>query len=254
MVAGLVRSGAGSVAFTGTVRTYDLLDDETWGRSIAQSPVLALAALRFTRKNARFFAGLRGGRASRPARMDPAGRVFAELRLERTACSRTAGSPSAWGDWGDRVRGRRSVPGRAGRRRPAASLPDEIRRGLGAAGRARSRSRTGEGLVVLPVRLDRRRRGDLRGGAVGGRSRSPGPRAPRRRSGRPAVLVAGAGDGGGHDPGRGEVGVGRAAASGAGSFERIARSRASNRPTRRWCGSVPRPRLVAGMVVRDGGR
>ena len=84
-VAGLVRSGDRAAAFTGTVTTYDLLETGTWGRSVARGPLLALAGFRFTQKNARFFAGYAVDAHQVPLAWSPPGRVFAEIRLERTA-------------------------------------------------------------------------------------------------------------------------------------------------------------------------
>jgi nitroimidazol reductase NimA-like FMN-containing flavoprotein (pyridoxamine 5'-phosphate oxidase superfamily) len=152
VVAGLVRSGDRAAAFTGTVRTYDLLETSTWGRSVAQVPVLALAGFRFTRKNARFFAGYAVDARDVPLAWTPPGRVFAEIRLERTAILESGRVAKAWGDWGDTLEGvERFRAARAGAS-PLASLPEGIRDGLGESGEGVLALGTGEGPVVLPVR------------------------------------------------------------------------------------------------------
>jgi hypothetical protein len=82
-VAGLVRDGERSVSFAGTVTTYDALDPNSWQRSIARSPALARASVRFTQKNARFFAGYALDARHVPLSWTPPGRVFVEIRVER---------------------------------------------------------------------------------------------------------------------------------------------------------------------------
>ena len=52
----------------------------SWGRSFRESPVIALAAARYTKKNARFFAGYAVDANHVPLAWTPPGRVFAELR------------------------------------------------------------------------------------------------------------------------------------------------------------------------------
>jgi nitroimidazol reductase NimA-like FMN-containing flavoprotein (pyridoxamine 5'-phosphate oxidase superfamily) len=152
VVAGLVRSGDRAAAFTGTVMTYDLLETGTWGRSVAQGPVLALAGFRFTQKNARFFAGYAVDAHHVPLAWTPPGRVFAEIRLERTAILESGRVTSAWGDWGGTLEGvERFRAARAGAS-PFASLPEAIREGLGESGEGVLALGTGEGPVVLPVR------------------------------------------------------------------------------------------------------
>ena len=152
VVAGLVRSGDRAAAFTGTVTTYDLLDAGTWGRSVAQGPVLALAGFRFTQKNARFFAGYAVDAHKVPLAWSPPGRVFAEIRLERTAILESGRVASAWGDWGETLEGvQRFRAVRAGAS-PLANVPEGIRDGLGESGEGALAVGTGKGPVVLPVR------------------------------------------------------------------------------------------------------
>jgi hypothetical protein len=104
-VGGLVRVGERAAIFAGTVVTYDLLDPESWGRSVRQSLVIGLAAARYMRKNARFFAGYAVDANHVPLTWTPPGRVFAELRIERSAVIEDDRIASAWGQWGDSVDG-----------------------------------------------------------------------------------------------------------------------------------------------------
>ncbi len=224
-VAGLVRSSAGSVAFTGSVRTYDLLDRETWGRSIAESPALALAALRFTRKNAKFFAGYAVDAHRVPLAWTPPGRVFAELRLERAAVIEDGRISGTWGAWSDRARGADRFRAARTGVGPLERLPDEVRRDLGVGGQAALALEGDEGLVVLPCVWT------VDGAAIYAATRAEELALAGVEGMAPTAL-------GVDDPtswraramvgamirGRGEVTVGAQLSSGAGSFERIARS------------------------------
>ncbi len=150
-VAGLVRLGARAAIFSGTAATYDLLDPESWGRSFRESPVIARAAARYTRKNARFFAGYAVDANHVPLAWTPPGRVFAELRIERSAMIEGDRIASAWGDWGDEVDGverfrvSRTGAGLFDALEPR--LADE----LGDAGPGALALETDEGPVVLPA-------------------------------------------------------------------------------------------------------
>jgi len=224
VVAGLVRSGDRAAAFTGTVTTYDLLDPGTWGRSVVQGPVLALAGLRFTQKNARFFAGYAVDAHQVPLAWSPPGRVFAEIRLERTAILESGRVATAWGEWGDTLEGvERFRAARAGAS-PLAGVPERIRDGLGESGEGALAIATGDGPVVLPVRWA------IDGGgvyaaapsetlALAAPSRAPAvalqvdlPSSWRARAMMGAMIR-----------GHGQVGVVSAVASGGGSATRIAR-------------------------------
>jgi hypothetical protein len=151
-VAGLVRLEDRAVAFTGTVTTYDLLDADSWGRSVSRSPSLAIAAVRFTRKNARFFAGYAVDAHQVPLAWTPPGRVFAEIRLDRSAILGSGVVSSAWGEWGDAVVGaERFRASRAGEP-PLARVPESLRDRLGSSGDGALALETRAGPVVLPVR------------------------------------------------------------------------------------------------------
>jgi len=148
-VAGSVRDGERAVAFTGTVTTFDLLDPESWGRSLSHGTLLALAGARFTRKNARFFAGYAADAHQVPFAWTPPGRVFAEIRIERSAVLEGGRIVSAWGEWGDAVEGaERFRAARAG----APVLSSVVGTPFGAAGEGALGLETPGGPVVLPVR------------------------------------------------------------------------------------------------------
>jgi hypothetical protein len=84
-VAGLVRTDGGSMVFGGTVRPYDLLDPSTWMASAAGAHRISAAAVTFTRRNARFFAGYAVDAGRVPLAWTPPGRVFARVDLDRIA-------------------------------------------------------------------------------------------------------------------------------------------------------------------------
>jgi hypothetical protein len=150
-VGGLVRVGERAAIFTGAAATYDLLDPGSWGRSVSESPVIALAAARYTRKNARFFAGYAVDANHVPLAWTPPGRVFVELRIERSATIEGDRIASAWGEWGDSVDGveRFRVP-KAGAG-PFEALDAGLANALGDAGPGALALATEEGPVVLPA-------------------------------------------------------------------------------------------------------
>ncbi len=151
-VAGVVRAGAQEAMFTGTVTTYDLLDPETWGRSMREGAIIVLAAERFIRKNARFFAGYAVDAHRVPLAWAPPGRVFAELRVERSAILEAGRVVNAWGAWGDgaqsleRFRATRTGEG------PLERLPAYVRDELGTSGTGALAVETRDGPVALPAR------------------------------------------------------------------------------------------------------
>ena len=112
----------------------------------------ARGASRFTQKNARFFAGYAVDAHHVPLAWTPPGRVFAEIRLERSAILESGRVASAWGDWGDTLDGvERFRAARAGAS-PLANVPERIRDGPGSSGEGALAIGTGVGPVVLPVR------------------------------------------------------------------------------------------------------
>jgi len=148
-VAGSVRIGERAVAFGGSVTTYDLLDAESWRRSFTHGPLLALAGARFTRKNARFFAGYAVDANRVPFAWTPPGRVFAEIRIERSAVLEGGRVRSAWGEWGDAVEG----VDRFRATRTGDPVLDRVpEAGVGDAGQGVLGIETPGGPVALPVR------------------------------------------------------------------------------------------------------
>jgi hypothetical protein len=149
-VAGVVRRGREAVAFVGSVASHDALDPASWGRSLREMPLLALAAARFTRKNGRFFAGYAVDAHHVPLAWTPPGRVFAELRPERTALIRDDRPVRAWGTWAADVpsheRFRASRAGAAA----LAALPADLLEGLGRRGEGVLAVDGEDGLVALP--------------------------------------------------------------------------------------------------------
>jgi hypothetical protein len=152
-VAGLVRAGPRAVAFGGTATMHDVLDPTTWGRSLAHGPLVSLAAARFTRKNARFFAGYAVDARKVPLAWTPPGRVFVELSVDRAALFEEARPPRTWGPWddagevpsADRFRAARTGPD------PLGTLPPEIGAALGDGGAGALAVEGPEGPAVLPA-------------------------------------------------------------------------------------------------------
>lgn len=151
-VAGAVRLIDRAVMFTGTVTTFDLLDADSWGRSFAHSPLLAVAGLRFTQKNARFFAGYAVDAHHVPLTWTPPGRVFAEIRIERSAILSLGSVASVWGDWGDSAGSVERFRATRAREPSLDRLPEDIRDRIGTTGAGALAIKTSEGPVVLPIR------------------------------------------------------------------------------------------------------
>ena len=133
-IGGLVRSDDASVTFTGRVRTFDLLETDSWGRDVREAPALTRAAARFTKKNAHFFAGYAVDARHVPLSWTPPGRVFASVELERAAVVGREHVVEPFGAWPDAVA---SLEGfRAARRGdgPLLGLPYDVREALGVEG------------------------------------------------------------------------------------------------------------------------
>lgn len=149
-VAGVARHGREAVAFIAEATAYDVLDPDSWARSVRRTPLLALASLRFTRKNARFFAGYAIDARHVPLAWTPPGRVFAELRVVRSALIRDGVVVRSWGRWArsvpshERFRAVRTGDG------PLEALPDEIREGLGQRGEGVLAIEGERGVIALP--------------------------------------------------------------------------------------------------------
>jgi hypothetical protein len=168
-VAGLARVGDRSVAFTGRVRPYDVLDPATWAAAVGDGVALARASGRFARRNARFFAGYAVDARHVPLAWTPPGRVFVRVELDGGAVLGPGAIEATWDRWDDRPG---SDPG-DGRtvgsepsyriapvsdRGPLAGLPVEVVEPLRARGDAALAFDGRAGPVVVPARwsFDRR--------------------------------------------------------------------------------------------------
>ena len=152
VMAGLVRHGDLAVSFTGRVHTYDLLDRGTWGASVAGAPAIARATVRFSKKNARFFAGYAVDARQVPFAWTPPGRVFVGIDIERTALLDQRGVDEGKGRWGGDVESHGTF--RAAKRGadPLALLPSEVAGPLGRDGSGTLTVVGAYGPVALPVR------------------------------------------------------------------------------------------------------
>ncbi len=150
-VAGLVRAGDAAVAFTGRVRTFDALDPASWGRSVREGPLLAIASARFTRKNARFFAGYAVDANRVPLAWTPPGRVFVELDAERTALLSDDGVGDSWGAWEPDLLSREVFRAIRTGGDPLDGLPADVRDALGRSGSGAVAVEGADGVVVLPA-------------------------------------------------------------------------------------------------------
>ena len=152
VMAGLVRHGDLAVSFTGRVHTYDLLDRGTWGASVAGAPAIARASVRFSKKNARFFAGYAVDARQVPFAWTPPGRVFVGIDVQRTALLDPEGVDEGKGRWGGEVGSRGTF--RAARKGvdPLEALPPEVAAPLGREGAGTLAVSGAYGPVALPVR------------------------------------------------------------------------------------------------------
>ncbi len=160
-LAGMVVARERAVSFVGRVATYDLLDADTWERTLHRVPAISAASARFVRKNARFFAGYAFDARHLPLSWTPPGRVFVEVEMDRAALLDVPGGRvlDVWGAWpGARRRRRTSEPPPAvsfrARRRgpdPLATLPDDVRGPLGRSGPAALAIASPHGPVIVPV-------------------------------------------------------------------------------------------------------
>jgi hypothetical protein len=149
-VAGLVRLDDLSVAFTGSVKTYDALDRRTWGSAVAGATSIARATATFSRKNARFFAGYALDARQVPLAWTPPGRVFVGVDLERTCLLDRDGVQEGRGRWGGACASHRTFR-RSGGFDPMAILPARVASRIGEEGQGALTVVGERGPVVLPV-------------------------------------------------------------------------------------------------------
>jgi hypothetical protein len=151
-VAGLIKHGALAVTFTGTVKTYDALDRDTWAAAVAGATSIARATARFSKKNARFFAGYAIDARQVPLAWTPPGRVFVGIDLERTALLDDQGVQEGRGRWGGRTETQATFRRSKGGPSPLAALPREVRAELGTAGEGALAIAGAREQVVVPAR------------------------------------------------------------------------------------------------------
>jgi len=151
-VAGLVRLGELAVTFTGTVKTYDALDRNTWGAAVTGATSIARATGRFSKKNARFFAGYVLDARQVPLAWTPPGRVFVGIELERTALLDEDGVQEGRGRWAGRAAGRATFRRSKQGADPLGALPPDVAASLGRSGEGALTIAGARGPVVVPVR------------------------------------------------------------------------------------------------------
>ncbi len=151
-VAGLVRSGELSVTFTGTVRTYDVLDRSTWAAALSGATSIARAGTAFSKKNAKFFAGYAVDARQVPFAWMPPGRVFVGVDVERTALLGEDGVQEGRGRWGGESLSNKTFRSSKGGDDPLSGLPADVRAALGSDGDAALTVSGARGPVVLPAR------------------------------------------------------------------------------------------------------
>ncbi len=150
-VAGMVRDGKLAVSFVGEVRTHDVLDPVTWVPSLVAAPAISTAAARFTRKNARFFAGYAVDARDVPFAWTPPGRVFAEVRMDRAALLEDDGVVELWGDWDREVASHGAFRASRKGEEALAGLPVDVAERVGREGRGALAVEGGDGPVVVPA-------------------------------------------------------------------------------------------------------
>jgi nitroimidazol reductase NimA-like FMN-containing flavoprotein (pyridoxamine 5'-phosphate oxidase superfamily) len=151
-MAGLVRHGDLVVSFTGRVHAYDLLDRGTWGASVAGAPAIARASVRFSKKNARFFAGYAVDARQVPFAWTPPGRVFVGIDVERTALLDQRGVDEGKGRWGGDVESHATFRAAKQGADPLGLLPTDVAGALGREGAGTLAVVGAHGPVALPVR------------------------------------------------------------------------------------------------------
>lgn len=150
-VAGMVRTAHAAVSFAGSVRTYDLFEVGSWVRGVVDAPALASASTRFTRKNARFFAGYAVDARHVPLSWTPPGRVFAAIDVERAAVVGPGGVVEKIGAWPRRIPSIERFRAAPAGPSPLAGLPDDVHSPVGERGEGALALEGAHGLSVLPV-------------------------------------------------------------------------------------------------------
>jgi Pyridoxamine 5'-phosphate oxidase len=156
-VAGLVRSADLAVAFRGSVRTYAALDPLSWPGAAAAGPRLALAATRFSLKNARFFAGYAMDAMRIPLAWTPPARLFAgiELTAGRVLNLQAGTVREGWGAWPAGASFRKAVAPLPRKRGIDLKVPAAVRKSIGRSGLGALALDGAHGPVVLPAQWRR---------------------------------------------------------------------------------------------------
>ncbi len=149
--AGLVRVGEVALSFAGSVRTYDALEVGALVPNLLDAPVLALAWVRFTRKNARFFAGYALDAHHVPLAWTPPARVFTAIEIERAAIVGPEGVAETFGAWPRRQASARRFRAVGARVPILEALPEDVSGPLGLVGHGALALEGPDGLSVLPV-------------------------------------------------------------------------------------------------------
>jgi Pyridoxamine 5'-phosphate oxidase len=151
--AGLVHHRGKAVAFRGTVTRFDPFDRSTWSETMRRTPDLMRAAARYTLKNARYFAGYARDVRSLPLSWTPPARVLVSVELQAAAVLdvESGAVEDRWGRWGNRSAGRPTFRALQGSELAGGPTFQEIRKGLGPAGRGALALEGSAGTVVLPV-------------------------------------------------------------------------------------------------------
>jgi hypothetical protein len=157
---GLVGWKGQWLAFRGPVTLYDALDPGTWPASIRRGPRVASASVRFSLKNARFFAGYARDVTRVPLAWTPPGRVIFSIDIGSGAVLDRHEVVERWGSWGSGVRGlktfRSANQGLSSARSAKqghsfAGLPEEVRGLLDDPGPGTLALPGPDGPTVLPV-------------------------------------------------------------------------------------------------------
>ncbi|MEA2550771.1 MAG: hypothetical protein QOE25_540 [Actinomycetota bacterium] len=151
-VSGMIRHGETSVTFTGTVKTYDAMDRASWGSAMSGVVSITRATAKFSRKNARFFAGYAMDARQIPFAWMPPGRVFVGIDIERTALLEADGVQEGRGRWGGEVTSHPTFRTVKAGDDPLTGVPKDLREELGSSGEGALTVLGARGPVVLPVR------------------------------------------------------------------------------------------------------
>ena len=151
--AGLVLHGGKAVAFRGTVARFDALDTSTWSAGIRRAPDLMRATVRYTLKNARYFAGYARDIRNLPLSWTPPARLIISVELEAAVVLdlEMGTVEDKWGRWGNRTAGRTIFRLLRGSELPGESSFREVRKGLGSSGPGALALQGSAGRVVLPA-------------------------------------------------------------------------------------------------------